>query len=91
MADDIVERLRQMNRDDMLDQLNGTTASDWQLKREAAEEIERLRAAGDDMAEWLCLDVAHYHECATMHSDWPEVCDCGADKLRRAWQEARRG
>jgi hypothetical protein len=55
------------------------------------DEIERLRAAGDAMAEWLCLDVAHYEECATMHSDWPEVCNCGADKLRRAWNEARRG
>ena len=54
-------------------------------------EIERLRAAGDAMAEWLSLDVAHYEECATMHSDWPEMCDCGADKLRRAWEESRRG
>ncbi len=87
MPDDIVERLRiegayyaQQGDKDV-----------YHACRDAADEIERLRAAGDDMAEWLCLDVAHYHECATMHSDWPEVCDCGADKLRRAWQEARRG
>ena len=90
MADDIVKRLRTPEFS-FYDAKRTNPLPIDSMRLEAAAEIERLRAAGDAMAEWLCLDVAHYEECATMHSDWPEMCDCGADKLRRAWEEARRG
>ena len=73
MADDIVGRLRQMAK------ANGCEAG--MGCSEAADEIERLRAAGDVLAEWTAVD----------HS--VEQCEDGCEYFAalRAWQEARRG
>ena len=48
---------------------------------DAADEIERLRAAGDAMANWIEQDHL------------PEQCEDGCEYLvaLQAWQEARRG
>jgi len=49
-------------------------------------QIERLRAAGDAFAEWAVW--SHHSDCGALLEDWPGVCDCGADRLRQAWEEA---
>jgi len=70
VADDIVKRLRHAED-------NGIC--EWQVLIDAADEIERLRAAGDALAEAL-------------HA-WINGMDAFANDRSRiqAWQEARRG
>lgn len=67
MADDIVACLRQMAK------ANGCEAG--RGCSEAADEIERLRAAGDALAEYLMM---------SWRSD-------AASDLVAVWKEARRG
>ena len=83
MADDIVTRLRDVG-------FCGVAA-----QQEAADEIERLRAAGDALAE--ALDEAVTWECCADGFYGPCDCppsarspSCGAEALS-AWKEARRG
>lgn len=70
MTDDIVTRLRTVDR--WSDVIGITT--------EAADEIERLRAAGDALAQ------SHERALAALGIDWN-----GRQQSLRAWQEARRG
>lgn len=71
MADDIVDRLRNTDYE----------YEDAELAFAAADEIDRLRAAGDVLADWALID----------HS--PEQCEEGCEYLEAllAWREARRG
>lgn len=69
MTDDIVTRLR--------DQAQAPALA-WLA--EAADEIERLRAAGDAIAR------SYETALAALGIDWD-----GRQKSLRAWQEARRG
>lgn len=74
MPDDIVERLRAW-----ADMFQGGHAQ--KLTRDAADEIERLRTAGDDLACWLRAETVNGAMA---------VCD-GTNEAMNAWQEARRG
>ena len=73
MADDIVTRLRNWGR-----ARSGSGDRCERMHREAADEIERLRAAGDALAK------------AVDDTWWPDY-PCDFPDLLAAWQEARRG
>ena len=74
--DDIVWRLRNWGR-----ARTGSGDRCERMHREAADEIERLRKAGDTLA--LHMAMEHF----------PEDCDDECESLAawRAWEEARRG
>ena len=72
--DDIVDRLRSW-----ADMFKGGHAQ--KLTRDAADEIERLRTAGDALAYWLRAETVNGAMA---------VCD-GTNEAMNAWQEARRG
>ena len=83
MADDIVVRLKR----ELEEIRRSGYGHDWPLSQAIAvieaqqAEIDRLRAAGDVLAEWAAVD----------HS--VEQCEDGCEYFAalRVWQEARRG
>lgn len=71
MDDDIVTRL--------LEEIDSLKV-DVQVLRDAIVEIERLRAAGDALAEMVAVRLP-------LEGDWPDY----VIPYLRAWKEARRG
>lgn len=58
------------------------------LYEKSQAEIERLRVAGDLLAVW----VDHREACASMDADKRGLmCNCGLDRVAKAWEEARHG
>lgn len=81
MSGDIVERLRQSNGFRVHHTDDGPIiTADVDLLSHAADEIERLRTAGDALAEQL-----QDYQCHCSMSK----CRCGHDAVLDAWQEAR--
>jgi hypothetical protein len=56
------------------------------LCQEAADEIERLRKAGDALTEW----TQYNHRSDRCTGKFASKCVCGLDEHVKAWQEARR-
>jgi hypothetical protein len=74
---------------DIVDSLRGAVRRQsggrfWQTYfLKAADEIERLRAAGDALAAW----AGHFDQCIP---DDGERCWCGYESAIAPWTEARR-
>ena len=82
MSGDIVERLRSQHSDVRQGAIYSKQEDPtWDATATAADEIERLRAAGDALAEVVATDH-HVNACVD------DECDYIA--ALAAWQEARR-
>ena len=78
MSGDIVERLRSQHSDVRQGAIYSKQEDPaWDATADAADEIERLRAAGDALVQLICLNPN-----TPSQEDW--------DAAIAAWKEARR-
>jgi hypothetical protein len=87
VADDIVTRLRELQQECHTKWLDGTVGWLWTEVGDAADEIERLRAAGDSMAKLLTR-----LPCSCVEGSNGEINEtCEMCERFFHWEEARRG